>query len=404
MFIERTEGINPRLCQVRESATIEIADRVNAIERSGQRVIRLQTGDPDFATPPEIIDAAHRAMKDGFTHYATSRGLIELRRALAEKLARDNNIQADPDTELLVTHGAAHAIFITMQTLLKPGDEVLFIEPFYKSYASSATIAGGVPVMVKTDPAQGFVVDIADVQTLITSRSRMLVLNSPCNPSGVVLPRTQIEALARIVAEHDMYVLCDDVYEKLLYDDAQHVSVAALPGMRERTITINSFSKTYAMSGWRLGYLTAPEEIVAHMLKVLQYSATNIAAFSQKAAVAALTSPEVSAYVETMRQKYDHRRLAGLEAVARIEGLRALKPQGAFYLMLDISGFCQDSSDFALKLLGNAHVAVVPGIAFGASTEGWLRLTFAVAEATLVKGIQRIGEFAHSEYGNTKEI
>ena len=388
--------MNPRLQQVQESVTIQIADMVREIERQGERVIKLQTGDPDFATPPMVIEAAHQAMRDGFTHYTTSRGLPELRRALAQKLEHDNNVLADPDAEILVTHGAAHAIFITMQTLLAPGDEVLFIEPFYMSYASSVRIAGGVPVTVETDPRQGFAVDVDRVRASITERSRMLVLNSPCNPSGIVLTRPETEALVQMAAQHNLYIVCDDVYEKLLYDGAQHTSIAALPSMRERTITINSLSKTYAMTGWRLGYLVALEDIVAQMLKVLQYSATNIAPFSQKAAIVALTTPELTDYIEMMRQTYNRRRQAGLSAVAEIDGLRALRPQGAFYLMLDVSQFSRDSAGFTCKLLEKTHVAVVPGAAFGKSAEGWIRLTFAVSEETLVEGIQRIGHFIHS--------
>ena len=390
--------MNPRCLQVQESITIKIADLARERERRGGRIIKLQTGDPDFATPESIIAAAFKAMQAGYTHYAGSRGLPELRQRLALKLEDQNGVSYDPDTEILVTHGAAQAIFITLQTLLAPGDEVLLIEPYYMSYASSIILAGGVPRGVETDPRQDFALDLDRVQAAITPSTRMLVLNSPCNPSGIVLTKEEMEGLARIAAEHDLYVLCDDVYEKLLYDGAGHTTMATLPGMRARTITINSLSKTYAMTGWRLGYLAAPPDKVSQMLKVLQYSATNITPFSQMAAVTALTDPELPAFVETMRRTYDRRRLAGMEAVGANRGLRTIRPRGAFYLMLDISSFCRDSVEFAYRLLEKAQVAVVPGVAFGKSAEGWIRLTFAVPEETLVAGIHRIGEFARAEY------
>ena len=385
--------MNQRLSQVKESVTIQIADMVSELEHHGIDIIKLQTGDPDFATPPILIEAASKAMRDGYTHYTTSRGLLVLRKVLSEKLNKDKNIQANPDTEILITHGAAHAIFITMQALLEPGDEVLLIEPFYMSYASSIKIAGGVPITVKTDPAHGFLIDIERLSRSITKRSKVLILNSPCNPTGVVLNLNELELISRLAIEHDLYVLCDDVYEKFLYNGLKHKSMATMPNMRERTITINSLSKTFAMTGWRIGYLTASAGIVTQILKVLQYSATCIAPFTQKAALVALSSPEIDDYIEMMRKKYFQRSLAGFSEVTKINGLRAMAPQGAFYMMLDVSKFNRDSTDFALKLLENARVAVVPGVAFGKSAEGWIRLTFAVSENSFVEGIRRIGHF-----------
>jgi aspartate/methionine/tyrosine aminotransferase len=376
-----------------------MADLAREIECRGGRIIKLQTGDPDFATPESVITAAYEAMKAGYTHYTGSRGLPELRQALAAKLRRENSIEYDADTEILVTHGAAQAISITLQTLLAPGDEVLLIEPYYMSYASSVILAGGVPVGVETDPGKDFALDLDRVNAAITPRSRLLVLNSPCNPSGIVLRSEEMAELARIAERYDLYILCDDVYEKLLYDGARHTSMAALPGMGGRTITINSLSKTYAMTGWRLGYLAAPQSLVGQMLKVLQYSATSIAPFSQMAALAALTNPELPAFIEMVRQTYDRRRRLGMEAVAQTDGLKAIRPRGAFYLMIDVSHYCRDSVDFTQRLLEKAHVAAVPGVAYGKSAEGWIRLTFAVPEETLVEGINRIGDFARSHYG-----
>lgn len=391
--------MNPRILQIQESITIKMADLARGIERGGGRVIKLQTGDPDFATPEVVVNAAYEAMKAGNTHYVHSRGLPELRKAVADKLSQENGCEYNPDTEILITQGAAHAIFITMQALLQPGDEVLLIEPFYMSYASSIRIAGGVPVMVPTEAKDNFAVDLIRVRHALTERSRMLVLNSPCNPTGIVLASEEVTALAKLAAEHDLIILCDEVYEKLIYDDARHISVASLPDMKSRTITINSLSKTYAMTGWRLGYVAAPAEFISQMIKVFQYSATCVAPFVQKAATMALTTSGLANYIEMMRQTYDRRRQAGLAAVASIEGLGALRPRGAFYLMVDISNFSQDSVGFAFNLLKEAHLSLVPGASFGKSAEGWIRLTFAVPEQTLVGGIQRLGEYVLSNYG-----
>lgn len=389
--------INPRVLGVQESATVKIADLVRDMEHEGKRVIKLQTGDPDFATPPVVIEAAYRAMRDGFTHYNASRGLPQLRDAIADKLNRENGFQADPATEILVTHGAIHAIFITMQTILKPGDEVILIEPFYPSYASATRLAGGVPVTVETDPRQGFALDIDRIRSKISPRTRLVVINSPSNPTGVVLGQGEIESVVELACEHGIFVLHDEVYEKLIYE-GEHISVAAFPEARELSIVINSLSKTFAMTGWRVGYVVAHPDIIAQMLKVLQFSATNIAPFIQVAAVTALTTSELSGFIETMRETYDRRRQAALTLVAQTEGLEALRPRGAFYLMLDVSQFCQDSTDFSHRLLERANVAVVPGVAFGRSSEGWLRLTFAADQETLIEGIDRIGRFASSEY------
>jgi aspartate/methionine/tyrosine aminotransferase len=389
--------MNPRLLHIKESATIKIADIARKMERSGIRVVKLQTGDPDFDTPSIITDAAYQAMKEGLTHYSESRGLPTLRKALAEKLRKDNNVIFDPDREILVTHGAAHGIFITMQSLISPGDEVILIEPYYMSYAASIQLAGGVPIPIRTNPNKDFVVDIENIRASISPRTKIIVLNSPCNPSGVVLGSETIQAIKEIVMEHNLFILSDEVYEHIIFDGRRNISISSLPDMHERTIIVNSFSKTYAMTGWRIGYLAAPAYIVDQMLKVLQYSATNIAPFTQRAAIVALQTPELLNYIEMMRDTYNKRRLSGLSVVEEFQNLRVVKPAGAFYLMVDVSQCCLDSFSFASQLLEQEHVAVVPGSAFGESSEGWIRLTFAVPQEIFMEGIRRIGRFAKTQ-------
>ena len=396
--------MNPSVLQVTESATIRIADMAREIERRGDSVIKLQTGDPDFSTPAVIIEAAHQAMRNGDTHYASSRGLTELRLVLAHKFMQDNGLDYNPDTELLVTHGASHGIFVALQTILTPGDEVLIPAPFWPSYASSVVICGGTPVQVDTDPQCAFRLNVDSLEKYINPRTKLLMLNSPCNPTGSVLSKDDLLAIARIVEKHDLLVIADEVYEKLIYNDVTHISFATLPDMKERTITINSLSKTYAMTGWRVGYLGADSKVVEQMLKVAQYAGTNVAPFSQRAAFVALTDSSMPSFVENMRSTYARRRDRVIEAVNKIKGLNLAIPQGAFYLMIDVSRFNVDSTVFSEELLKKKRLAVVPGVSFGDCAEGWIRITFAADEVTLMEGVKRLGEFAHSEYGLTNVV
>jgi len=388
--------VNQRIADVQESATLRIADQARAMQRQGREVIRLETGDPDFATPTVIIESAYLAMQSGFTHYGPTRGLPDLRQAVADKLRRDNGLTADPETEILITYGAAHALFATFQALVSPGDEVLLLEPYYMSYASSVRLAGGVPVPIGSDPRSGFRVDPAQVRGRITSRTKILVLNSPCNPSGTVLSASELRDLCAIAVDANLTIVTDDVYEKLVYDGAVHRSVAALSGMAERTVTINSFSKTYAMTGWRIGYAFAWPAAISAMLKIVQCSATNIALFVQYGALSALTKPELPDQVEAMRLEYARRRTLALDAVSRPANLAAAPPDGAFYLMLDVSLAGMDSVKCSTRLLREEGVAVVPGIAFGESAEGWVRVSFSVPAPDVVEGIRRIDRFIGS--------
>ena len=266
---------NPRVAALKESATLQIADVARKIERQGDQVMKFQTGDPDFDSPKEVVDAAHKALVDGHTHYSDTRGLPELRNALADKLSKDNSIQYDPDREILVTHGASHGIFSCLQTLLQPSDEVLILSPSWMTYASSVTISGGIPVEVPSDPRESFMPNMESLNSLVTTRTKVLIINSPNNPSGFVIPRDLMNLLADFAERHDLTVISDEVYEKLTYDGLKHVSFASLPNMKERTITVNSFSKTYAMSGWRIGYLAGPQEIIKNEfpeVRVFQHS------------------------------------------------------------------------------------------------------------------------------------
>jgi aspartate/methionine/tyrosine aminotransferase len=382
--------VNPRLLTINESATVHIADRIRELESKGQKVIKLQSGDPDFVTPRAIIEAACSAMRSGLTHYAASRGLPDLREAIGRKLKNENNVTYDPKTEILVTHGGVHAIFIAMSSLIGPGDEVLIIDPCWNPYVSSTIIAGGKPVRVPTDPKNGFRVRADDLEEAVSERTKLLVVNSPANPSGVVLRKEELESIAELANEHDLRVIADEVYERLIYDGHDHTSLASLPHMVDRTITVNSFSKTYAMTGWRIGYLAADHELVDHILKTSQYSITNVAPFVQKGALAALTDPSVEKSVKRMMMSYAERRQSIIDALESVEDIGVVIPQGAFYFMLDVSKADRDSKRFANELLEKKHVGVVPGETFGVCAEGYVRITFAASNAQVLEGLSRL--------------
>lgn len=390
--------MNPKLAEIKQSITVSTADMAREVESQGKHVIKLQTGDPDFATPDAIVEAAYSALKAGHTHYVASRGLPELRQAIADKLSRENNLDYDSTSEVLVTHGGIHAVFAAINALIDTGDEVLIIDPSWMPYVSCTLIAGGKPVRIATDPQEGFRLHIKQIKAHLSQRTRLLILNTPCNPTGVILSAEELQELAELVKRHNLYVIADEVYEKLVYDNHKHVSFASLPGMSERTVTINSFSKTYAMTGWRVGYLAARPKLVEQILKISQYSITNVAPFVQKAAIVALTHPKVQAFVGVMRKTYDKRRKRAIKELGAIQGIRTVVPQGAFYFMVDISGFCRDSIKFANRFLEKEFVAVVPGVGFGQCSEGFIRITFAADEKQIMEGIARLGHMLRTEY------
>lgn len=392
-LVENKYLINPRLSRIEESITIWVADKIRGIERAGQEVIKLQTGDPDFNTPGIIISAAREAMRAGHTHYSSSRGLPELREAIACKLNVENKIDYRPQNEIIVTHGGIHAVFIAITSLVKEGDEVLIIDPCWMPYVSSTLMAGGKPVRVDTDSKAGFRIKIEDIENKISDRTKLLVLNSPGNPTGRVFSIDALKAIAKMVEKYKLFVIADEVYEKLVYDEHQHISFASLPGMKERTITVNSFSKTFAMTGWRLGYLAAPSELCGQILKASQYSITNVAPFIQKAGVEALINEKTKHFVENMIETYSRRRKFLIKALSSINGLNFSAPSGAFYFMIDISSLGMKSMEFSEKLLESKQVGVVPGIGFGESAEGFVRITFAASDKDLTEGCKRIKDF-----------
>ncbi len=378
-----------RMGAVESSPTVAVSDRARQLKAAGHDVIDLGGGDPDFPTPQHIVAAAADAMEAGDTHYVASPGIIELRRALVDKLRVDNGLEYSPN-EIIVTPGGKAAIFAAIMALVDEGDEVLILDPGWVSYAPQAQLAGATPVRVPLSPADNFRVTEERLRPHVTARSRVLIACTPNNPTGRVMAREELEAIARVAREHDLLVLSDEIYEKLVYDGAEHISLASLPGMRERTLTLNGFSKAYAMTGWRLGYVAAPAPIIEEILKVHSHSMTCAASFGQRGAVAALTGPQD--FIGEMVAAYDRRRHLVADGLNAIPGVRCPLPEGAFYAFPDITGTGLLSSACAELLIERAQVAVTPGIAFGKAGEGHIRLSFATSDELLQRAVERMGE------------
>ncbi len=372
------------------SVVRRIFEKIGRMERAGARVIHLEIGAPDFDTPLHIREAAKRALDDGQTHYSSNYGVFALRQAIARKLLADNGASYDPDTEIIVTTGASEAIHLSLTALVSAGDEVLVPEPSWPNYRSVSTLIGARPVAVPLREANGFQLDPDEVESLITPRTRVLVLVSPQNPTGAVLSRATLEAIAAVVERHGLLVLSDEIYEKLIYDGQRHVSFASLPGMRERTVTINGFSKAYAMTGWRLGYLAAPEAMVTPMVKIREYMTSCVTTFAQYGAIAALEGTQEP--VAAMVREFARRRALVVEELNAMPGVSCLPPGGAFYAFPNVTSFGRPGAEIADYLLERAQVAVVPGSAFGEAGEGYLRLSYASSYESLVEALGRMRE------------
>ena len=378
-----------------------IADHVRDIPRSGIRdffeivqsmknVISLGIGEPDFDTPWHIREAAIYSLEKGRTGYTSNLGLPQLRESISGYVAKNFGVEYDPVSEIIVTVGVSEALDLALRALLNPGDEVLFHEPCYVSYSPSITLSHGRPVAVPTFAEDNFRLTARELAKKITSASKVLMLNFPCNPTGATQTREELEKIAQLAVEHDLVVLSDEIYSELTYDDAEHVSIAALPGMRERTIFLHGFSKAFAMTGWRIGYACAPPIFTDAMMKIHQYGILCASITAQDGAVEALQNGAKN--VELMRREYEHRRnyiVGGFNDL----GLECFKPQGSFYVFPKITSSGLSSRDFSLRLLREKQVAVVPGPAFGPSGEGHVRACYATSLDQIKVALKRIGEF-----------
>ncbi len=383
------ERLSIRVNSIKTSPIRKLIDMVNEIPN----VIGLHAGEPDFDTPAHIRESAKKALDEGYTHYTYTAGLPELRAAIAEKLMKENNIRADPETEITVTVGGFAAIFATLQAVINPGDEVIIPEPVWPSYEGLVKLAGGKPVLFQLKaPSYSLNTDL--LKETITERTRMVIINTPNNPTGAVYRPKELTALASIAKKHDFLVLADEAYEKIIFDDARHFSIASLAGMKERVVTVNSFSKTYAMTGWRVGYVVANGQITAGLRRIHSYTVSCVSPILQKAAFTALTASQDC--VQQMVKEYKERRDIVVEAVSNISGFQCTKPKGTFYLFPDIQGVGLPSVKLAELMLREARVATIPGSAFGKSGEGHLRMSIAVFRNDLLEAIKRIENFMKS--------
>ena len=368
-----------------------IGEKVQQLQKEGRDIVRLQIGEPDFTTPDHIIAAAKAAMDHGQTHYAPNRGLLSLREEISRKLLRDNGITADPATEILVTSGCAEGLYLVFMGLVEPGDEVIIIEPAYISYLQLARAAHAMAVPVHAREENGWMPDLDELRAAVTEKTKLLVLNTPGNPTGAVYPREVLQQIAALAQEKDFLVLSDEVYEKLIYDGAQHVSIASLDGMKERTITVNGFSKAFAMTGWRMGYLAADAKLILPMLKVHQYAVASSNIIAQNAAITALQAGE--ACVEDMRQEYARRRRFLLDSFAEIPEISCAEPAGTFYMYPNISGSGMSGTEFADRFLMEAGVATVPGTAFDSFCNSHIRISYASSMESLQMAVSRLKDF-----------
>jgi aminotransferase len=377
-----------------------IAAPVRDIPRSGirdffdivsamQDVISLGIGEPDFDTPWHVRESTVFALERGTTHYTSNLGYLELRQALAGYVGKKYGAAYNPESEVLVTVGVSEALDLALRALLNPGDEVLYHEPCYVSYRAVILFAHGVPLAIETRAADGFRLTRAMLEQQVTPRTKVLMLNFPNNPTGAVMRRQDLEEIAAFAREHDLLVITDEIYAELTYDGA-HTSIVSLPGMRERTLFLHGFSKGWAMTGYRLGYACGPAELIDAMMKIHQYTMLCASSFAQKAALEALTRPESD--VETMVAEYRRRRNFLVASFAEL-GLECSRPLGAFYAFPNIGKFGLSAKDFAFRLLEQERVAVVPGTAFGACGEGFVRCAYATGLDQIQEAMRRLGRF-----------
>ncbi len=382
------------LSSVPGSVTLAVNDKANALKAAGQDVIALAGGDPDFDTPHHIIQAAFAAIEDGATHYpAPAKGITPALEAIAAKMERDNGITVNPKTDVIITPGAKWALNLALGAVTNPGDEVIYLEPVWVSYPPMIMLAGGTPVPVSLRSEDNFTVTADLLRQKITSKTKAIMVNSPCNPTGRVLTEAEVAAIVEVAVENDLYVIADEIYEHLIYDGRKNISLAAQPGMAERTLTINGLSKAYAMTGWRLGWIVGPANILKLAGKMNSQTVSSAANFTMHATIAALNGPQD--VVKEMRDSYCERRNFMVKALNEIDGVSCRNIEGAFYLFPSFPGSSKSSVELADALLEKAGIAGTPGIGFGSSGEGHIRFSIATAMSELERAVDRLEKVAH---------
>lgn len=379
-----------RMNDIPFSAIRKVFEEVHRREAEGQDIVNLGIGRPDFDTPANIKEAAKKALDDGMVHYASNYGIAELCQAISEKFKRDNGLTFDPDKEIMVTVGANEAVFLAMMAFINPGDEVLVPDPFWPHYFPCIQLAGGVPVSVPIYEENGFNPTVEDLKKAVTDKTRMIVVTSPHNPTGGVLSAECLKGIAGIAVENDLLVLADEIYEHLIYGGETHVSIAGLPGMRARTITVNGFSKSYSMTGWRIGYMGVDQSLMSPLIRAHQYSTVCVSTFSQYGAAEALSGPQDA--TKAMAAEFGRRRDLVVESLSSMELISFSPPKGAFYVMVNVSRTGLSAAQVAAELL-DYGVAVVPWDGIGKFAEGFVRLSYANSYENIEKAMERMKQY-----------
>lgn len=381
-----------RVGEVPPSITLAIAAKAKAMKAEGIDVCSLSTGEPDFDTPEHIKAAAKQALDAGKTKYGPVTGEPQLKAAIVRKLQSDNNLNYQPEN-IIVTNGGKHSLYNLMMALIDPGDEVIIPAPYWLSYPEMVKLASGKPVMVRTDASTGYKITPEQLSGAITPKTKLFVLNSPSNPTGMVYSRAELKALAEVIVDRDILVVADEIYEKIIYDGAQHVSIGSLgKEIFDRTLISSGFAKAYSMTGWRVGYLAGPIELIKPTSTIQGHSTSNVCTFAQYGAISALESSQES--VEKMRQAFAQRRQVIFELLEAVPGISCIKPDGAFYMFVNISKTGMNSLEFCDAFLEQQQVAVIPGIAFGADDH--IRLSYATDLGTIKKAVERLDKFVRS--------
>lgn len=381
-----------RLAKVEASPIRTILDRAAALRAQGMPVIPFSAGEPDFNTPTDIKEATIRAITNNQTKYTSNRGYPALRRVLQGYIARETTVTYDPETEILVTSSAAEALNNSIMSFVDEGDDVIVLTPSFISYKCLVNLCGANYVDIPLDGANGFQVDLDAVRAAITDRTKMLIMNNPCNPTGAVMDYETVKTLCELAVEHNFLILSDEIYSRLVYDGAKFYSVASFPGMKDHSIIVSGFSKTFAMTGWRIGYIATAKKLADRILRTHQYSTTCSPLFIQVGLSEAMDTPRTRKQVEEMLEAFAGRRALIMKGLDEIPGLTYSKPYGAFYIMVDVSGLNMTSTEFSTKLLEEKYVATVPAIGLGDATGKYVRISYATSEENIKEGIRRIKE------------
>ncbi len=385
---ERVKKVEPSLIRT-------VLNRVDELKKMGHEIIALSAGEPDFNTPVDIKEATIDAINQNFTHYGSNRGYEALRKKIAEKTLEETNVLYNEQSEILVTNSGAEAINNAILSIIDEGDEAIVFSPAFVNYENMIKISGGVPVIIDLNRENGFEIDIEEVEKYITDRTKMLVINNPNNPTGAVYDKSVLKKLCELSVKHNFIIVSDEMYSKLVYEDDGFCSIASFPGMKERSVIINGFSKTYAMTGWRLGYLMANEKRINSILKIHQYSTTCSPTFIQIGVAKGMDTEQTKKEIMTMIEQFAERRSCLMQGLDRIDKLSYIVPKGAFYVMVDVSRTGLSGMEFAKRLLEEKYVAVIPGVGLSKMCTEFIRISFAASTQHIQVALNRIEEFVN---------